>query len=245
LQFKVSDHGMTYHDALRKALRLDFNVIFVGEIRDAESAKYIIDIAQSGHLAFATMHSSDALGTISRLSMLGVDAAAIYESLRGIVSQSLIPMVCPTCYETGRLTFDEARYFLQDKEREGYGAMIAALVERFEVARPSGIYQGSPCNECEGTGYRGLVPIVQLFINDMEYQPIITSICADGAEGPRKMSQLYRDGVFTCFGLSAVEQLFDQVTTPEVLIDLPPSYFSKHKEHITNRVAKSVAKSLE
>jgi type II secretory ATPase GspE/PulE/Tfp pilus assembly ATPase PilB-like protein/ActR/RegA family two-component response regulator len=91
--------GVTFPSALRAILRQDPDVVFVGEIRDLETASVAVQAAMTGHLVLATLHTNDALGVIPRLIDLGLDRASIAGALRGIVAQRLVRRICPDCVQ--------------------------------------------------------------------------------------------------------------------------------------------------
>ncbi|HBE70101.1 MAG TPA: type II/IV secretion system protein, partial [Planctomycetaceae bacterium] len=89
--------GQTFETALRSILRLDADVVFIGEIRDAETAKIAVQAAQTGQLVLATMHATDSVGGFQRLSDLVGDPTAVASTVRAIVAQTLVRKLCPTC----------------------------------------------------------------------------------------------------------------------------------------------------
>ncbi|MEP6991063.1 MAG: ATPase, T2SS/T4P/T4SS family [bacterium] len=135
---------VTFASALRSILRQDPDVIFVGEIRDTETAQVAAQAAATGHLVLATLHTNDAMSAVSRLSDLGLDRATIASVLRGAVAQRLVRRLCAECAEpvTGALRDDEER-----------------LAAQFGV-RPTARTVG--CTRCNQTGYRGRIPIVEV-----------------------------------------------------------------------------------
>lgn len=138
--------GVTFPSALRAILRQDPDVVFVGEIRDLETAAVAVQAAMTGHLVLATLHTNDALGVIPRLVDLGLDRASIAGALRGIVAQRLIRRICPNCVRpiSDGLTDIEARL------ATAYGV------------RPSVRAEG--CEKCGMTGYRGRTPVNEVFL---------------------------------------------------------------------------------
>ena len=97
-QVEVNERqGVTFAGTLRSILRQDPDVIFVGEIRDGETAEIALRAAQTGHLVLSTVHTIDATSSITRLLDLGVDSWAIAGSLRLIVAQRLVRQLCPKC----------------------------------------------------------------------------------------------------------------------------------------------------
>jgi len=149
--------GVTFASALRAILRQDPDVIFIGEIRDAETAGIAVQAALTGHLVLATLHTNDAVGAIRRLSDLGLDEAAITQTLRGSVAQRLIRRACPACKVPieGPLSAEEAR-----------------LAEEFQV-QP--VVRAVGCEACGHTGYRGRIPIAQVLMMTAELEEMVLS----------------------------------------------------------------------
>ena len=99
--------GMTFAAGLRSILRQDPDVISVGEIRDGETASIAVRAAITGHLVLSTLHTNDAVSTISRLVDIGVEPYMIASALRGVVSQRLVRKICPHCRKPYTPTADE------------------------------------------------------------------------------------------------------------------------------------------
>ena len=136
--------GMTFGSALRAILRQDPDVILVGEIRDAETAKIASQAAMTGHLVLATVHANDAVGVVPRLIDLGLDHATVASTLKGAVAQRLLRRLCPRCSETidGDLSPEESTLF-----------------QRYDV-RPT--VRANGCSHCGFTGFRGRLPILEV-----------------------------------------------------------------------------------
>jgi type IV pilus assembly protein PilB len=138
--------GITFANSLRALLRQDPDVIFVGEIRDAETAQIAAQAAMTGHLVLATMHTNDAMATIARLMDLGLDRQTISATLRGCLAQRLIRRVCNDCAQpvTGALTAEEEN-----------------LAKRYNV-QP--LIRAAGCKRCGNTGYRGRLPLIEVSV---------------------------------------------------------------------------------
>ncbi len=136
--------NVTFASALRSILRQDPDVIFVGEIRDAETAEVAAQAAATGHLVLATLHTNDAMSAVSRLGDLGLDRVTISSVLRGAVAQRLVRRVCADCVVPirGDLTENEQR--------------LASQFGIVPTTRPIG------CDRCNQSGYRGRLPIVEV-----------------------------------------------------------------------------------
>ena len=142
--------GMTFARALRAFLRQDPDIIFVGEIRDAETAKIATEAALTGHLVLATLHTNDAPGAVTRLEEMGVEHFNIGAALIGVLGQRLVRRVCQECKVSTNADPDVLRRLgISDKELKG-----AAL------------FRGAGCPRCGGTGYKGRMGIHELMIVD-------------------------------------------------------------------------------
>lgn len=93
--------GVTFASGLRSALRQDPDVIMLGEIRDAETARVAIHTALTGHLVLSTLHTNNALEAITRLVDMGIDHYLLASTLRLIVAQRLVRVQCPSCLSEG------------------------------------------------------------------------------------------------------------------------------------------------
>jgi type IV pilus assembly protein PilB len=137
--------GLTFATGLRSMLRQDPNIIMVGEIRDAETAKIAVNAALTGHLVFSTLHTNDAAGSVVRLVDMGIEPYFITSSLIATIGQRLMRRLCQSCrrsYEAG-----------QD---------IATELGLPADARPT-LYQPVGCPECDHTGYKGRLSVMEIF----------------------------------------------------------------------------------
>ena len=148
--------NFTFATGLRAILRQDPDVVMVGEIRDSETAEIAIRAALTGHQVFSTLHTNDSTGAVTRLLDMGVEAFLISSSLEGVLAQ--------------RLVRDCAHIVTQ-------AAVPTAVRERVETLggrRLEGVfYQGTGCEECRGTGYRGRVGIFELLAVGTELRELI------------------------------------------------------------------------
>ena len=137
--------GYTFEKALRAFLRQDPDVILLGEIRDAETAEIAMKAAVTGHLVLSTLHTNDAVSTLSRLVSMGVPPYMVASSVRLIVAQRLVRLLCPYCKSSGAPN-DEAKRLLMGHE-----------LARLPVV---GVAMG--CTRCDGTGYKGRAPVMEV-----------------------------------------------------------------------------------
>ena len=145
-QYEVNERvGNTFASYLRAFLRHDPEVIMIGEIRDRETAELAFRAAQTGHFVLSTMHTNDAVSTITRLWDLGIDGATITSSLVGVLSQRLVRKVCTDCKEE----------YLPN----------SALLRALAVKPPAAFkwYRGRGCGTCRATGYKGRLGVAELW----------------------------------------------------------------------------------
>jgi type II secretory ATPase GspE/PulE/Tfp pilus assembly ATPase PilB-like protein len=152
-QKQVSEQ-MGFAEYARAFLRQNPDVILIGEIRDEETAGAAVRAAQTGHLVLSTLHTNDAVRTVSRLQTLGVEPGMIAGCLLGALSQRLVRKVCRHCKEEAPVEPDVAR-------RLGLGAD--------EV-----FARGRGCEACGGRGTKGRIGIYELFVLDPELDDLVS-----------------------------------------------------------------------
>lgn len=152
----------TFSKALRGMMRQNPNIILIGEIRDAETAKVAVQASLTGHLVFSTVHALDANGAIERLINFGVSSRDL-SAIRLIVSQRLVKRLCPNCAQTNPLTVeqtslvDKSLLKFPDKWKTTFGNLLA---KPYSSKSPIG------CPDCGGDGYKGLTAIFELAFFD-------------------------------------------------------------------------------
>jgi general secretion pathway protein E len=151
--------GVTFASALRAFLRHDPDVILVGEIRDAETARLAVQAALTGHLVLATLHANDAAGAPARLADLGVERYLLAGMLIGISAQRLAPKICERCAEPHVASPREAAIF----EARGFPADTLRL------------RQARGCPACGGAGRRGRLPLGEIFTLNEDLERLISA----------------------------------------------------------------------
>ncbi|MBI2100460.1 MAG: type II/IV secretion system protein [Candidatus Vogelbacteria bacterium] len=152
------DKKYTFLVGLRSALRQDPDIIMVGEIRDAETAKIAINASLTGHLVLSTLHTNNAAGTIPRLVDLGVNPKIIEAALNIALAQRLVRRLCPECRES---------YPPSDKEQALIGAILKALAKKRPAEareRPTALWRPRGCPSCHGTGFAGRIGIFEAVV---------------------------------------------------------------------------------
>jgi general secretion pathway protein E len=140
--------GLTFAAAMRAFVRQDPDVIMVGEIRDSETAHIAVHAALTGHLVLTTLHTETAAAAIPRLLDLNVEGFLLKSTLRAVIAQRLVRILCDRCKIGHELTHDD---FSADPR-------IAAL--GFKVGDT--IYRPAGCERCSNTGYRGRTGVFEI-----------------------------------------------------------------------------------
>jgi general secretion pathway protein E len=195
--------GLTFAAALRSILRHDPDIIMVGEMRDAETAEIAIQAALTGHLVFSTLHTNDAPGGITRLADMGVEPYLIAATVRGLLAQRLVRLVCDDCaepYEPSQATLEQVGSF----------AVGGAAFRR-----------GAGCEACAGSGYRGRTGIYELLIvtDDLRSRIVAGAPLDEIRDLARQqgMLPLRIDGWSkVCAGLTTIDELL-RVTSDDEL----------------------------
>ncbi len=145
--------GLTFARVLRTTLRQDPDIVLIGEMRDQETAEIGLRAAMTGHLVLSTLHTNDAVSTVSRLLDMGAQGYLLAASLHAVLAQRLIRRICVECSAPHALDA-LSRGWVQTKA----GSAVAAGEFR----------QGSGCHHCHNTGYRGRIGVYEMLEIDNE-----------------------------------------------------------------------------
>lgn len=148
--------GLTFANGLRSILRQDPNIVMVGEIRDSETAEIAMRAALTGHLVLSTLHTNDAISSITRLIDMGIEPYLVSSSLVGIVAQRLVRKICPQCKTVVEPTPEEELIL----ERRGFKA--------------TQLFRGTGCGNCNRTGYKGRIAIHEVLHFDEQLRELIS-----------------------------------------------------------------------
>ncbi|MCX2978288.1 type II/IV secretion system protein [Halieaceae bacterium IMCC11814] len=149
---------LDFSAGVRALMRQDPDIIMIGEIRDLETANMAIQAALTGHLVLSTLHTNDSPSSLSRLLELGAPAYLVRATLRGIMSQRLVRILCAECKD-----FTEVD---QDAWQQ--------LTQPFDVPPPKRIARPVGCLKCRETGYMGRQGIYEVLVNSRAVQEQIT-----------------------------------------------------------------------
>jgi general secretion pathway protein E len=174
-QFQVNPKAdVSFANSLRAFMRLDPDIILVGEIRDTETAKIATQAALTGHLVLSSVHANDAVGILFRLQDLGIEPFLICAALAGTVAQRILRRICPHCRES---------YEPPTEERIAYQEDMGEL--------PAQFYKGIGCNLCGDSGYLGQSGIFELLTLTEEVKQLFLS----GATANQIRAQAIKDGM--------------------------------------------------
>ncbi|MEO7597593.1 MAG: GspE/PulE family protein [Opitutus sp.] len=194
--------GLTFERALRCYLRMDPDIILVGEIRDQETAQIAIEAALTGHLLVSTLHTNDAPSTLSRLGEMGVEPFNISASLVCVCAQRLLRRVCKTC---------KTEYEPTGREKDLLEKALGWSGPIFK-AHPQG------CPSCAGLGYKGRVGVHELMVNSEE---LTAGINAELEVAALKRIAM-KNGMKTLHQDSMLKVRLGLTTIEEALGNVPP-----------------------
>ena len=192
------DIGLTFATTLRSLLRLDPDIIMVGEMRDSETAKIGVNAALTGHLVLTTLHTNSAAGAITRLIDLGVQAFLIASTLRCVVAQRLVRKLCQTCREPHEVSEAVLHEIPAEAARQHKG--------------PARMWKPKGCEHCNGTGFLGRAAIFEILIVDEHIRRLIKPDVSSGIIAKQAIANgmvtMLGDGFAKCLeGITTIEEI--------------------------------------
>ncbi len=188
--------NITFASGLRSIMRLDPDVILVGEVRDGETAAMATQASLTGHLVLSSIHANDAVGILFRLIDLGIEPFLLSSALVGVLSQRLVRRVCSHC---------RALADVPEEEQSAYAEEVGE--------RPEKLYYGSGCNFCAGTGYAGRTGVYEVMMLSEEIRHLLLK----GASSGDIKAQAISEGMIT-MRRAAMLKVREGVTTPREVI---------------------------
>jgi len=190
--------GLTFATAMRAFVRQDPDVIMVGEIRDGETANIAIHAALTGHLVLSTLHTETAAAAVPRLLDLGVEGFLLRSTLRAVIAQRLVRVLCSGCKDRHELTEQD---LVADPRYQLLGFTAGEA-----IYRPAG------CESCGGTGYRGRAGIFELLELTDEVRPFVgaeaDATVIDRAAIRAGMTTMLDDAIEKCrIGMTAASEV--------------------------------------
>ena len=194
-----SKAGLTFSTGLRSILRQDPDVIMLGEIRDEETAQIAVRASITGHLVLSTLHTNNAVTTISRLIDMGIPSYLVADSLVVVLSQRLVRKLCAYC----KVEYEDIS--------EGY--------QHLEVFKGKKIFKALGCSKCSGTGYKGRTVVYELLKLDCKHKAIISR----GGMND-ELSTYCNEKSLGSFMESCRELVINGITSIEELVNVTYSY---------------------
>jgi type II secretory ATPase GspE/PulE/Tfp pilus assembly ATPase PilB-like protein/RNA polymerase subunit RPABC4/transcription elongation factor Spt4 len=188
---------LTFASALRSILRQDPDVILVGEIRDAETAKVAMQAAQTGHLVLSTLHTDDAPSVVTRLMDIGTEPYVIAGALVGVVAQRLVRRLCVNC----------RRQYTPPSET------LRALNISDADASAIPFYKSVGCDQCSHTGYRGRIGIYEVMRVTDKLRRAVASRASEAQIRDAAVA-----GGMVSLGEDGLAKVKSGITTPEELL---------------------------
>ncbi len=188
--------GITFATGLRSILRLDPDVIMVGEIRDGETADIAVQAALTGHLMLSSVHASDSTGVLSRLTDLGIEPFLIASAVIGVVAQRMVRRICPDCAHK----------------------IEAPVVEQIAYEKETGEKQteflyGTGCKSCAYTGYRGRIGIFEI----LTMSDAIRTMIVQRLSSTEIRNQALKEGMVTMMN-DGMRKVKEGITTPSEVL---------------------------
>ncbi len=144
--------NLTFASGLRSILRQDPNVVFVGEIRDNETASIAVNAALTGHLVLSTLHTNDAATTLPRLTDMDIEPFLVASTVNVIIAQRLMRKICEMCKASLQVAKGELMRSIPE----------ATIVRYFGHEEMLTVYQGQGCKVCNMTGYAGRIGVFEV-----------------------------------------------------------------------------------
>ena len=194
-QIQVNEKAnLTFANGLRSILRQDPNIIFVGEIRDSETAGIAVNAALTGHLVVSTVHTNDAATTLPRLIDMKVEPFLVASTVNVIIAQRLIRKICDSCRAARTIKRWE---IIKDVSGD-------TITKHFGPSDTLTVYEGKGCRICHATGYSGRIGIFEV----IEMTEKIRSLITQKVDSDEIARQAILDGMTTMLddGLDKVAQ---------------------------------------
>jgi len=188
--------GITFASGLRAILRLDPDVIMVGEVRDAETANIAIQAALTGHLMPSSIHANDATGVLFRLVDLGVEPFLIASAVIGMIAQRMVRRICPNCSHLIEAPLVEQMVYEQEMKE----------------AQTEFLY-GTGCKSCSYTGYQGRTGIFEILTMNDAIRTMITH----NANSSDIRAQALKEGMTTMMN-DGMRKVKAGITTPSEVL---------------------------
>lgn len=195
--------NLTFADGLKAILRQDPNVIFVGEIRDADTAKIAVNSAMTGHLVLSTLHTNDAATTLPRLIEMGIEPFLVSSTVNVIIAQRLVRTICSNCRKSIDTPIEDIKSKIPwEKMGDHFGDKQVVTT-----------YKGSGCDLCHSTGYIGRTGLFEV----MDISPTLRDLINQKADASIIEKKAVEEGMKTMLDDGIEKVLAGKTTLEEVM----------------------------
>lgn len=205
--------NLTFAKGLGSILRQDPDIIFVGEIRDEETASIAVNAAMTGHLVLSTLHTNDAATTLPRLADMEIEPFLISSSVNTIVAQRLVRKICPACIQSIEVEVESGKIVTKN----GTLAVDKKILEKyFGKDKKLRVYEGKGCVVCKNTGHVGRTGIFEV----LEVTPGIRELIMTKANSDLITQKAIAEGMTSMFedglrkvakGITTIEEVMRAV----------------------------------
>jgi type II secretory ATPase GspE/PulE/Tfp pilus assembly ATPase PilB-like protein len=194
--------GLDFARIMRGLLRLDPDIIMIGEMRDRETSAIALEAALTGHLVLSTLHTNNAPETLTRLLEMGMNALNISDAFLGVLGQRLVRRLCANCTESYHPSEEEFEDLRTDYGREAFERAGYAYGAGLMLKRAAG------CEKCNGSGFKGRIGIHEL----MEATTEVKILIKKNATSYDLAQQAAEDGM-TTLKQDGIRKTLDGITT--------------------------------
>lgn len=200
------ERGYTFASAMRSLLRQNPNIMMIGEIRDAETAKISMEASLTGHLVLSTIHANSAAGAISRFAGLGLDRQTLANAIEFTIGQRLVRRLCPYCKKETELSPEDLNHVKEE----------LAKIKNKNVKIPEKLtfYHSVGCDKCGQIGYKGRLGLYETITMTPEIQALIqkenvTDFEIEQAAVNAGTVTMVQDGILKALaGETSIEEVF-------------------------------------
>ena len=175
--------NLTFAEGLRSILRQDPNIIYVGEIRDDETADIAVNSAMTGHLVLSTLHTNDAATALPRLLDMNIEPFLVASTVNIIIAQRLVRKICGKCKASQSVSMGELEKHFSKK----------LLTKYFKQTGEIRVYVGKGCPVCKNTGYLGRIGIFEILVMSEKIKDLVVA----KSDSQKIMEQAVLDGMTT------------------------------------------------
>lgn len=189
-----TDTNLSFAHGLRSILRQDPDIVFVGEIRDEETADIAVNAAMTGHLVLSTLHTNDAAASLPRLIEMDVEPYLVSSTVNVIVAQRLVRKICEKCRVSQVVK-------IQDLQAHFSAELITTYFGKGDEVR---LYAGKGCPVCHMSGYQGRIGVFEV----LQVTPAIEELINQKASASEIMKTAVKEGMITMMkdGLEKIQQ---------------------------------------